>query len=54
MKEHLREIEDGEFAKEWSNEQAAGYPVFNKLREEWLKHPINKVEEKTKEDLKLT
>jgi len=46
MKEHLREIQTGAFAREWDEEMAKGYPLFKKLQEESLKHPINKVEEK--------
>jgi ketol-acid reductoisomerase len=45
MKEHLREIQTGSFAREWASEMANGYPVFNKLREESLKHPINDFEQ---------
>jgi len=48
MKEHLREIQTGVFANEWALEQAAGYPVFNKLRKEGLEHPMNEVEKRVK------
>jgi ketol-acid reductoisomerase len=53
MKEHLREIQTGAFAKEWALEQAAGYPLFNRLREEALKHPMNEVEKRVKKQLRL-
>lgn len=46
MKEHLREIQSGDFAREWDEEEAKGYPVFKKLWEECLNHPINEVEER--------
>jgi len=46
MKEHLREIQSGAFAREWDEEEAKGYPEFKKLQEESLKHPINEVEER--------
>jgi ketol-acid reductoisomerase len=46
MKEHLEEIQSGKFAREWDEEMAAGYPVFKKLQEKYLKHPINKIEER--------
>ena len=34
MEETLTGIQNGEFAKEWTKEQADGYPVFTRLREE--------------------
>lgn len=46
MKDHIREIQSGEFAREWDEEETRGYPVFRKLQEESLKHPINEVEER--------
>ena len=46
MKEHLREIQSGVFAREWDEEMAKGYPLFKKLQEESLKHQINDVEER--------
>ncbi|MGC8849202.1 MAG: hypothetical protein ACP5K1_04495 [Candidatus Bathyarchaeia archaeon] len=33
------------FAREWAMEQMLGYPVFKKLEDRALKHPINKAEE---------
>jgi ketol-acid reductoisomerase len=48
MREHLREIRTGVFAKEWALEMATGYPVFNKLRKEGLEHPMNEVEKRVK------
>ena len=52
MREHLREIQTGLFAREWALEQASGYLVFNKLREESLKHPMNDVEKEVKKKLR--
>jgi len=49
MREHLREIQTGAFAREWALEMMAGYPVFNRLRKEWLQHPMNDVEIRVKE-----
>jgi ketol-acid reductoisomerase len=46
MKEHLREIQSGDFAQEWDEEEKRGYPLFKKLWEECLNHPINEVEER--------
>lgn len=48
LKEILEEIRTGRFAREWAVEQTMGYPVFRKLKERALKHPINKAEEDMK------
>jgi len=53
MREHLREIQTSAFTREWTLEQAAGYPVFNKLREESLKHPMNEIERRVMRELRL-
>lgn len=44
MQSALDEIKDGTFAREWELEQAAGYPVFSRLKQEALSHPLNDVE----------
>ncbi len=41
MEEALHNIRSGEFAREWKNEELAGYPNFNRLREETFAHPLN-------------
>ncbi len=43
MKELLEEVQSGKFAKEWIEENAKGRPLFNKLREEHDKHPIEEI-----------
>ncbi len=43
MKEVLREIQDGSFAREWTAEYAAGLPNYRKFKEADLAHPIEKV-----------
>jgi ketol-acid reductoisomerase len=43
MKEFLRDVQDGTFAREWVLENKAGRPVFNKLAEQAAEHPIEKV-----------
>jgi ketol-acid reductoisomerase len=43
LKEMLREIQEGRFAKEWMAENAAGRPNYERLREEGAKHPIEEV-----------
>ena len=46
MFEILREIQDGEFAREWILENQARRPVFNALREQEAEHPIEAVGKK--------
>ncbi len=46
MKKILKEIQTGEFAREWILENQAGRPVYNKLLEMERNHPIEKVGEK--------
>lgn len=41
--EHIR---DGEFAKEWLEEQQAGFPNFDQVRKENLEHPMIEEERK--------
>jgi ketol-acid reductoisomerase len=43
MKKILGEIRSGEFAKEWVEENRAGRPNFDRLREDGKKHPIETV-----------
>ena len=40
MKESLKLIENGEFAKTWLEEARKGKPNLLKKREDWAKHPI--------------
>jgi ketol-acid reductoisomerase len=54
MDKALAGIRDGSFDKEWRGEQAAGYPVFNKLREQADTHPINKAEKEMRRLLRIT
>ena len=49
MKEILREIQTGSFAKEWVLENMAGRPVFNALLREWEEITAEKVGEKLRE-----
>lgn len=46
MKEILKEIQTGEFAKEWILENKANRPVFNALTKQGENHPIEIVGEK--------
>jgi ketol-acid reductoisomerase len=43
MREILREIQDGEFAREFILENKAGKPVLNALRRHGAEHPIEEV-----------
>jgi ketol-acid reductoisomerase len=43
LKDMLREIQDGRFAKEWMAENVEGRPNYQRLREEGAKHPIEEV-----------
>lgn len=49
IREIVRDIKTGTFAREWQLEQAAGFPVFNKLKELAFKHSINEAERRVKE-----
>lgn len=43
MKEALKRIQNGEFAKEWLTEAKVGFPVFKSLKENLQNHQIEKV-----------
>ncbi len=43
LKEMLKEIQDGRFAKEWMAENEAGRPNYERLLEEGRKHPIEEM-----------
>ncbi len=43
MKKLLKEIQSGQFAEEWIEENKKGQPELKKLREEFASHPIEKV-----------
>jgi ketol-acid reductoisomerase len=43
MKEILAEIQDGQYAEEWLDENAAGRPVFNKVREDEMNSQVEEV-----------
>jgi len=49
MKNILREIQTGRFAREWILENQAGRPAFEKLRAEGKAHPIEEVGKKIRE-----
>jgi ketol-acid reductoisomerase len=39
----LKEVQTGEFAREWIIENMANRPVYNKLKRQGAEHPIEKV-----------
>jgi ketol-acid reductoisomerase len=43
MNQMLKEIQSGEFAKKWIDENENGLPNFKKLREQDRNHPIEVV-----------
>src|SRR5437773_1904252 len=49
MKKILREIQTGQFAREWILENQAGRPSFDKLRAEGKAHPIEEVGRRMRE-----
>jgi ketol-acid reductoisomerase len=53
MREQLSRIDSGKFAREWSNEQRAGYPTLSRLYEKYRENDMIEVEQKTLDDLGL-
>jgi ketol-acid reductoisomerase len=51
LRDALAEIRSGRFAIEWGQEQAAGYPNFERLRQEARSHDINRAEQLGREML---
>ena len=49
MKEVLKDIQSGKFAKQWMNECKDGQKNFLKMREELARHPIEKVGKKLRD-----
>jgi ketol-acid reductoisomerase len=49
MRQVLKEIQTGVFAREWILENQAGRPVFDKLREQGKQHPIEDVGRRLRE-----
>ncbi|WP_084667127.1 ketol-acid reductoisomerase [Thermanaeromonas toyohensis] len=49
MKQLLKEIQDGTFAREWILENQAGRPVFNALRQREREHLIERVGDRLRE-----
>jgi ketol-acid reductoisomerase len=53
MREQLRAIKNGSFAREWTDEQQAGYPMFNRLYQEFDDTEMIRKEQETIEKLGL-
>jgi len=45
----LDKIQNGDFASEWTKEQASGYPAFSKLKEAMFSHPLNEADRSVRE-----
>lgn len=54
MEETLTKIQNGEFSREWTREQAGGYPSFNRLKEEAFSHPLNDADREVRRLLELS
>lgn len=54
FREHVEEIRNGEFAREWTLEQQTGFAVFNKLWDQLQDHEITDVEQQAREQLNFT
>lgn len=53
MRETYEEIDNGKFATEWTNEQAAGYPALKRLYKKYREIDMIEVEQKTLDELDL-
>ena len=53
MESAFAQIREGRFNQEWLKEQAAGYPLFNKLRAQADAHPLNAAETKMRQILRF-
>jgi ketol-acid reductoisomerase len=54
MEETLTKIQNGEFSREWTREQADGYPSFNRLKEQAYSHPLNDADREVRRLLALS
>jgi ketol-acid reductoisomerase len=54
FRQALEEIRSGAFAREWTEEQERGYPVFENLRKRASEHPVNEAEALALEIMKRT
>ncbi len=52
MREMLREVQNGEFARRWILENQAGRPSFNAMRRREAEHPIEEVGKKLRATMK--
>jgi ketol-acid reductoisomerase len=49
MERVLADIRSGAFAREWSEERRSGMPLYTKLREARLQHPVHQWEQRVRE-----
>jgi ketol-acid reductoisomerase len=45
MEKALEYIQNGSFAREWSADAQAGYPRFQRAREQAFQHPLNEADQ---------
>ncbi len=50
----LEKIQNGDFAREWTKEQASGYPAFLRLKEAMFAHPLNEADRTVRQLLDAT
>jgi ketol-acid reductoisomerase len=53
LRDVLKEITSGDFAKEWTAEQEAGHPTLKQLRELRTMHPMSEWERKTRDAFRM-
>jgi ketol-acid reductoisomerase len=46
MRELLKAVQNGEWARQWILENKAGRPMFTAMRRQWAEHPIEQVGER--------
>jgi ketol-acid reductoisomerase len=53
MRETYEQIDNGKFAREWTNEQAAGYPTLNRLYKKYRESEMFRMEQRTIDEFGL-
>jgi ketol-acid reductoisomerase len=43
MRKILKDVQSGEWARQWILENKAGRPMYNAMRRQWAEHPIEQV-----------
>jgi ketol-acid reductoisomerase len=53
LRKLIAAIKDGSFAKDWTLEQQAGYPILNRVYEQNMRHPMSEIEREFLKALRL-